>query len=265
MSDHLDLDALADVLANGDEPAHLAGCTACQDRLAELGAALPAVTAALASAPLPELPPGLAQRLSSAIAEAGRAAPSNVLPMTRSRTRWLPVLGAAAAAAVVVTGAVVLTNGSSPSTSQDTARGPGYQVNSSGFDYSAKDLPGALPGLLAGRTAQQATAPKAVGAATPGPTAEAATTDSTLGALAPADPLAELRTTEGLARCLASLTDPSEAGVPLALDYGSFAGMPALVVVLPSSKAGKVDVLVVPPGCAQADGQVLYFTRLTKP
>ena len=264
MTDHLDLDALADVLADGDEPAHLAGCSACLDRLAELRAALPAVTAALASAPLPELPAGLEERLSSALAEAARPAPSNVLPLPRSRSRWMPVLGAAAAAAVVVTGAVVLTNGSSPSTRQD-ASGPGYQVNSTGFDYTAKDLPGALPGLLAGRTAQRATVPKAAGAATPGPSAEAAATDSTLGALAPADPLAALRTTEGLARCLASLTDPSQSGVPLALDYASFAGKPALVVVLPSSKAGKVDVLVVPPGCAQADGQVLYFTRLTKP
>ena len=79
------------------------------------------------------------------------------------------------------------------------------------------------------------------------------------------DPLAALRTTAGLARCLASLTDATDPGLPLALDYASFNGRPALVVVLPSEKADKVDVLVVPPGCAQADGQLLYFTRLPRP
>ena len=92
-----------------------------------------------------------------------------------------------------------------------------------------------------------------------------ATDATTFAGAAPGDPLAALRDTAGLARCLASLTDPSESGVPLALDYASYQGKPALIVVLPSSKANKVDVFVVPAGCAHADGQLLYFTRLPKP
>jgi hypothetical protein len=257
MSEHLDLDALADVLADGHEPPHLANCPACRARLSELRGALPAVSAALSAVPLPELPAGLADRLASAIAGAAEPASTNVLPMARRRTRWLPALAAVAATAVVATGAVVLFRHGSPSTGTQ-ASAPGYRVNSSGTDYTAQTLPAALPGLLAGTAPAEhkmAAAPSA-----PGTRAS----DTTFGALAP-DPLAELRTTAGLARCLASLTDPSEAGIPLALDYATFQGTPALVVVLPDPKPDKVALFVVPAGCAQADGQVLYFTRLPKP
>lgn len=261
---HLDLDALADVLAEGVEPAHLTSCPDCRARLAELEAALPDVAAALSAVPAPEVPTGLEERLVAALAGEAAPAPTNVLPLTHRRTRWLPALGAVAAAAVLVTGAVVLTGGGTPSTSSDTAAAPGYRVNNTGSDYTAARLAGALPGLLSGSAPEAATADKAPtqgrGAATP--TQEAGGTFDTLAA---PDPLAELRTTAGLARCLASLTDPDDAGVPLALDYASYGGKPALVVVLPSSRPDKVDVLVVPPGCAQADGQLYYFTRLPKP
>ena len=60
--------------------------------------------------------------------------------------------------------------------------------------------------------------------------------------------LAPLRTPEGLASCLAALTDPAAStasSLPLALDYASFSGKPALVVVLPATKAGKATGPVV--------------------
>jgi hypothetical protein len=268
VSDHLDLDALADVLADGHEPAHLAACDACRGRLADLKAALPQVAQALAAVPLPEPPTDLAARLSGAIAREAAPAPTNVLPMVRARTRWLPALAGVAAAAVLVTGGVLLLQKSPASKTSTDASTTGYRVNTTGTDYTAKDLPAALPGLLAGTAPERAaagtlTAPQ-FAPASPLPTGLGDTTTDSTKAAAP-DPLADLRTTAGLARCLASLTDPSDSGLPLALDYATFQGTPALVVVLPSSKADKVDVLVVPAGCARADGQVLYFTRLPKP
>lgn len=268
MSTHLDLDALADVLADGaggTDAAHLASCEACRARLDELAAALPAVSSALAALPAPTPPAGLEERLLAAVAAADRAGTANVLPMTRRRTRWLPALGAVAAAAVLVTGGVLVAQqGTGSRTTSDSAAGANtYAVNDSGTDYQGTpaSLSAALPRLLAG----EAVGTRALDAAAP--TAEAQKGASPAAGLTTSaqDPLAELRTTAGLARCLASLTDPADEGLPLALDYASFEGKPALVVVLPSSKADKVDVMVVPAGCAQADGQVLYFTRLPKP
>ncbi len=60
---HLDLDALADVLAGERDDAHLRTCPPCTDRLAELAAADASVTAALGALPPPPLPDGLSERL----------------------------------------------------------------------------------------------------------------------------------------------------------------------------------------------------------
>lgn len=272
MNRHLDLDALADVLAGERDP-HLEECPACRARLAELSAALPSVSAALAALPDPVPPGDLELRLATAVDEARGAAPANVLPLVRRRTRWLPALGAVAAAAVLVTGGVLLTQGGGGGVSSDTAASPlrarGYAVNDTGANYTATpgSLSAALPGLLSGNAERTGAEDRA---AAPTPLAQrfASKAAQSPGAAVPPaapDPLAPLRSTAGLARCLASLTDPGADGLPLALDYASFNGAPALVVVLPSSKPDKVDVFVVPAGCAQADGRVLFFTRLPKP
>lgn len=272
MNQHLDLDALADVLAGGHDP-HLDTCEPCRARLAELSSALPAVSVALAALPDPPVPPDLEQRLTDALAATRTPTTAEVLPMGRRRTRWLPVLGAVAAAAVLVTGGVLVAQrGGSDGKAASTVGAPAYAVSETGTDYTATpaSLSAALPALLAGHAPRATAEDRAVA---PAPLAAGQSVKASpspggvTGPLTPpaVDPLAPLRTTAGLARCLASLTDPGDPGLPLALDYASFNGSPALVVVLPSAKAGKVDVLVVPPGCAQADGQLLYFTRLPKP
>jgi hypothetical protein len=265
LSEHLDLDQLADALADGPEPAHLAGCPDCRTRLDELGTATTAVSGALAALASPEMPADLAGRLAAAIDQERRPTPTNVLPLQRQRARWLPALGAVAAAAALVVGGVVLTSGGggSKGTTADQASGPGYTINATGTDYTAASLAGAVPGLLTGSPAS-VMAPKAADTPSPERASSGATAYDTLAGGVP-DPLAALRETAGLATCLASLTDPSESGIPLAVDYAQYQGKPALVVVLPSSKADKVDVFVVPAGCAKADGTVLYFTRLPKP
>ncbi len=109
LSPHLDLDTLADLaegLLDEDQAAsageHLASCSSCRERSAELAD----VSRILAEAPMPPLPPELAQRLDAAIAAEVAANPPGehphlAIPHRRRRFQLL----AAAAAAVVVVGA----------------------------------------------------------------------------------------------------------------------------------------------------------------
>lgn len=111
MSEHLDLDTLADhLVGEGGGDAHLSTCPACQDRLAELSAAQVTVSASLAALPPPPLPPDLAERIAAAIAAEPGPAPSarsaTVTPLAgrrpASRRAW-PL--SVAAAVILVCGA----------------------------------------------------------------------------------------------------------------------------------------------------------------
>jgi len=270
MSDHLDLDGLADVLAGVAAPEHLDDCPSCRARLAELSAALPAVSASLTALPQPPEPPHLDSLVTAALATARveqqpTAAPADVVPLAGRRTRspllWKAAAGVAAAA-VVVAGVVLVAQRGGHDSSQQASR-TGYTVSSTGTDYAAgaSALSRQLPALLAGTA--RAAAPVLGMTGTAGAPASkqqlspmtAPTTDS----------LAALRTTTGLAQCLAALSDPGQPGIPLALDYARYHGVPALVVVLPSSKTDKVDVFVVGAGCNQVDAKLLFFARLPRP
>lgn len=74
---HLDLDALADLLAGEGSPqdvAHVGDCAACSEALSDLDASLVPVAAelaALAGEPLPALPEGFAERLDARLRAAG--------------------------------------------------------------------------------------------------------------------------------------------------------------------------------------------------
>jgi hypothetical protein len=280
--DHLDLDQLADVLAGQPEPAHLAECLGCRGRLEERAADLPLVSRALAEAPVPEMPADLPARLLAAVAAERPAAPpqADVLPLAgrgnRGR-RWLPGASAVAAAAVLVVGGVLLFQRDDDPQADSASSAAGYAVNDSGTNYtrSGVELQSRLPAILQGTaSAKSAAAPEAAqptpatalrfGQGT-GTLSGGSAKDNSRGMALPGDPLAGLRTTTGLATCLNSLTDPGDTGIPLALDYATFEGTPALVVVLPTKQADKVDVFVVPAGCAKADGNVLYFRRLPRP
>ncbi len=277
MSEHLDLDALADVLAGQAEGPHLEGCDACRASLAELELALAQVTDLLHALPDPELPEGLAERLDAAVAlerrTARAGAGATVTPLAARRgLRWMPVAGGIAAAAVLVTGGIVLTHGSGRSPKATTAAGAGTIARSSTGTAYARDgkaLAAELPALLKGnapandsRAGMSSTAgvnPQSAPLSAPQPSAG-------VNKGAPVqDPLAALRGTTGLAACLSALTDPHDPGVPLALDYATFDGQPALVAVLPSAKSDKVDVFVVGAGCSAADANLLFFARLAKP
>lgn len=282
---HLDLDQLADALA-GEQHEHLAGCGDCTSRLAELQAAEAGVVAALRALPDPAVPADLAARLTAAFtAEAPLAAPRSTvtaLPAAVPRRRWLP----AAAAAVLVVSAgglgYTLVTGSTSGGGSDTASSDSGSVggaaadlvlSTSGTDYAdPAAVTGALPRILAG-TAETSLTDSAAGTA-PAP-AEAAPPDAgrsssevpaPAAAMAAPDPLARLRTPAGLQDCLSAVLPPEEPDLrPLALDYASYQGQPALAVLLPDPDPAKVSVFVVGPDCAAADAKVLGFLRVDAP
>ncbi len=293
MSEHAGLDALADLLAgegSTETEAHLRDCPTCAQALGDLDAALVPVTAALAALPEPEPAPELVQRIETAIAQeraatapgpsaaplGSSAAPSStVTPLgaARSRrTRWLPALSGIAAAAALVTGGVVFWSGSGSSSSDSTALSAGartFATSNTGTDYlkDGQGLAAALPGLLAGPTeaAKAAGTPATLASDTAGGASSLEVPAPNSATVQGVDPLTALRAPATLAACLAGLTDAADPGLPLALDYAQFEGQPALVVVLPTTKPGKVDVFVVGAACTQADAHLLFFTRLDRP
>lgn len=285
---HLDLDTLADVLAGeagaGDRT-HLQSCASCTSRLAELQAAEARVVAVLSTLPPPAVPEDLAERLSAALA--GQAplrstgASVSALPAASPRRRtWMP---AAAAAVLLVSGAGIgwsLVDGAGGgSDDADTAAGAGPEVvvSASGTDYAdPAAVTAALPGVLTQGEVRtfslEDSADRAAG--TSGGAADSSAPEGTAraeaqapAALSAADPLERLRTPDGLADCLAGLqATPDEAPVePLALDFATYDGEPALAVVLVDPDPAKLSIFVVGPGCAAADADLRHFVRVDAP
>lgn len=269
MTSHLDLDRLADLLA-GQAPEsdsrHLSACPGCSARLDELVSAEVEVAALLATLAPPPVPATLTARLQAAVVAQprqvnprGPAEPApdssdrpagssgrTVTPFPDADRRRSPLVLAAAAVVVVAAAAVAtvaLRSAAGPSTSttsaaSGTAAAPVVPTSSTGTDYAGGGLAAALPALLR--------APARAASPAPGP-------------------LAGLHTAAQLRSCLSAVLPPGGAAQPLALDYAAYAGQPALVVVLPASTAGKVDVFVVGAGCRTGDDQTLFFTRLDRP
>lgn len=284
---HLDLDTLADVLAQEAPPEateHLGSCSSCASRLAELDAAESRVIAVLAMLPPPAVPADLSSRLTAALAAErplaeGRSSVTALPERAAPPGRWLP---AAAAGVVLFAGAglgYALLSGSGGNDSdratsaQDSAGGAtaGLVLNASGTDYSdAAAVTGALPEVLRGAAGEVMLAERSVEAQTEGGSSsgneDTAAEPAPASALSAGDPLERLRTTEGLADCLAALLPPEEPETaPLALDYATYAGAPALAVVLPDPDPAKLSIFVVGPGCSQADDSTLHFVRVDAP
>jgi hypothetical protein len=78
--------------------------------------------------------------------------------------------------------------------------------------------------------------------------------------------LARLRTPAGLEACLSSLLVEEPPGTrPLAVDYATYDGQPALAVVLPDPDPGSASIFVVGSDCSAADADVLLFRRAPLP
>jgi hypothetical protein len=278
---HLDLDALADVLADQATPehtAHLRGCASCTSRLAELEAAEARVVTVLSTLPPPAVPDDLADRLTAALAAEAPLRPARAtvtaLPAVAQRHRtWLP---AAAAAVLLVSGAGLGWSLLSSTDGSDTATGAGPEVvvASSGTDYAdPAAVAAALPRVLTGdevRTYADSSDDSAARSSEGSAQAETQPDAAAQGPAATmliADPLDRLRTPDGLASCLAGLqATPDEAPIePLAVDFATYGGAPALAVVLLDPDPDKLSVFVVGPQCAQADAQVLHFVRVDRP
>lgn len=298
---HLDLDQLADALA-GEQHGHLVGCAHCTSRLAELAAAEDRVVAALHAMTDPAIPPGLAERLAAAFAAEPPlaepvaeppAAPQTetpqgttlagtvtALPAPAPRRRFLPAVAAAVLlASAGGLGYALVTSSTSGNDAADSgaaaASAAELLLSTSGTDYAdAAAVTGALPRVLAGGATALQRTDGAAGAAQ-APEADAAAPDATRDSTevqAPAvaaiveDPLARLRTPAGLEDCLSAVLPPEEPDLrPLALDYASYQGQPALAVLLPDPDPAKLSVYVVGPDCAAADAKVLGFLRVDAP
>ena len=285
MSGHLDLDALADLLAGEGEDAqvdHVSGCGACSAALVDLERASAEVGAALAALPAPAVPEGLAARVDAALRAAsredaaGRAADLRLLPLgdereapparpqrvgARPGRRAAPVLlGAAAAVAALALGggavAALLQGGgedvSSAAAGLSGAPGPApAPVGSSGRDYGpgSAGLAEALPALLDGPAPERSAA-----------AGDASAPQAAEGAAAGTD---RLRDPAALAACLSAL--PGPPGEVLALDHASYSGAPALVVVRAAATADRVRVAVVGPGCRAGSADARLLTELPAP
>lgn len=288
-----------------DATAHLSDCAGCNARLLELRAAELMVVATLSTLPEPTMPREFADRLASALAaepaltaptgprephsleSSSREPSSNVIPLESRRPHrtWVP---AVAASAVLMVGGLLgwqllSGSGATPTNSPSGAaagQDAGPVTANSGTNYSdpvavKANLAGVLTGAQADMFALNAPMPPALGAPEPGAAKGVAPPDSSATGSNPADsgatalsadPLALLREPAGLASCLSTLLTPGQPeDRPVALDYASYAGEPALAVLLPDPDPAKLSVFVVGSTCSGSEPDLLFFFRIDKP
>lgn len=272
--EHLDVDTLAELAAGLLDThqaeaarAHLTDCAACSRRAGDLVR----TSEVLAAASRPRMPVDVAARLDAALAAEARARAvrtsaegqtptvsardGSVVPLARRRRRKrLAATVAVAASAVVLAGGVVgvrAFQGAEPQrTSASRAQGSGAgdatrkdaQVNppdqnaeaaepvtASGRDYSSRELPGQVAELLRDESKKPQ-----MGTQELKPTPR---------------PLRSLATPATLAHCVTHVA--GNAGTPpLAVDLARYAGEPAAVIVVPSTRPDKASVWVVDPSCS---------------
>lgn len=276
---HPSTDRLADLAADLLEPAdataaraHLPTCTTCRATYDVLGG-LPEL---LAGSPAPPMPAEVAARIVAAIereqiARAGAADDARSTAAARSRPAWNAFrrgLGARLGAGLLGAAAVL---------------GGGYVVVTSGLDSGSDE-----PTADLGGTAESLSSPDAAGGGGEGPEITAADAaayaEATLdedvqqllaGSASSGSGVGDKPTTvlgpngevgDMVARapvCVAATQRRADtAADPLAVDVGTYDGVPAVVVVLPevtnrNGSAGEVDVWILGSTCLDADpGQV---------
>jgi hypothetical protein len=254
---HLDLDALADVLADERADAHLRSCRPCRDRLVELTAADASVSAALGALPAPAMPDGLSARLARAMQEERRRELATVRRLRRRPPTWLPAV-AASVALVMAVGVGWSLLDLSEQGSQDAATsdaGGGQGTSSQPEAAAGLAVPSvAAPTDWADEASRTAALTRLLEPTGSSPTSPAAVPSG--------DGLERLRDPAALAACLTGL--PGDGEDVLALDHASFAGAPALAVVQPDGPE-RVRVTVVGSGCSAVDPDVLLDTTLPRP
>jgi hypothetical protein len=144
---------------------------------------------------------------------------------------------------------------------------PDLLLTSSGADWADPAAgTGALPQVLSGAAAPVELEGDAATEESDRDTGGDSGDDAAPEVLSVPDQLEALRTREGLQACLSSVLPPDEPGLlPLAVDYASYDGRPALAVVLPDPDPSQVAVYVVGAGCSAEDDQTLFFLRAPRP
>ncbi len=285
MTEHLDVDALADLeegLLDRDHVAsaraHVAGCPRCRAELAALTGVRERLSAAAEVEPMPaEVVARLDRALAAVAAEpASTAVTRSVIPLREpqhSSPRGLRWLQAAAVVVLILAGGAVAvsalrgsgntndnastTAGAADKAGREAASGTTYPVTASGRHWTQASVEAGVPQLLAGTLSP--TLP---------PSSFAAEDNGSGGAEAPRAlagvPAARLAGGPALADCVTELA--GGPATPLAVDLATFDGQPAAVVLLPGiGGPGRVDVWVVPPDCAQGKGQFLYYANVPRP
>jgi anti-sigma factor RsiW len=278
-SDHVDLDALADMeegLPGTQDAAairgHLDGCPLCRDRLSRLR-----TTRALLSTLPPEpMPPEVTERLDAALARAASESRGTIVPMARRARPWNSpaIAGAAAAAAVVVlVGALVAGNvihrggsgsskSSAPASSGAAAGGStqsqvaGIKVWATGSNYTAATIATLAPRLVLGTPPPSLPEPSSGASTKTAPTAAPGTQVLTQDVMR--------ASREAMLACSTILAG-GVATVPVAVDFADFAGKPAVVFALPAiGHPTMLDIWVVRSTCSSS-ALDLYFARIPRP
>ncbi|HVF20703.1 MAG TPA: hypothetical protein VNA14_10720 [Mycobacteriales bacterium] len=274
-SEELAAYAAGDLEDSGVVRAHVIGCSSCATSVAGVQRA----TTALASLPSLAMPVDVITALERALADEvasgdrppGDQAPEGITSIAAARRRRTGRAGPIAAAAAVIglaaaLGAGVLRDGAGDDSAplagaaaeQDTGAGKAAPIIlRSGTDYSAEVLDVEVRDRLGSAespalTAQAPAADGTGGDARTAGSAEAASLD--MAAAAPT------LTDEELQSCVDELSGtPGTAA--LLVDFATYAGEPAVVVVLPF-REGRVDVFVVRPQCRVGNDALIFFKRV---
>ena len=269
MTEHIDIEVLADYaegLLDSTESArvsrHLAECAACAEQHAALGD----VSAYLSALPPPAMPPDVATRIETAIAEESRARSSQgattaaegatVVPMRPRSRRWIAPLTAAAAAVVVVGGGFAVvkqvsgggaadkTDGSvsnaAPSEALQNRAAP--SMMDSGTNYTRDSLGAQVNSMMKeSQSGTGAMRPKSGRETTPAPSLPAR-----------------------LAGCVDRISGKVGAS-PLVVDHGTYEGQKVNVLIFrKSSAASRYDVWIVGPGCSAGSDGVVAHTSVPR-
>ena len=268
MTEHVDIEVLADYaegLLDSEESARVARHLDECERCAREHAALGDVSAVLAAAAPPAMPPEVVSRIEAAIDAEARARQTatatseppagNVVPMRPRRARrWIAPLSAVAAAAVVVVGGVAIVKQVSGSGGADSGAAPaskseppqvvpkaaGPRFTSSGTHYTGTALAAQVNGTVQKSTPGGALGPKSA-EESPGPSA----------------------LPSALAGCVDRIS--TKAGKqPTVVDRGTYDGRPVRVLIF--SHSAKYAVWIVDSRCSgHADGVVTHTTVPRRP
>ena len=280
---HVDLDVLAEIDEGIAGPqvdqaarAHLDQCAQCRDRLAHLRT----TRALLSTLPAEPMPAEVQARVGAALDRAALESSATVVPMGRRARFWNSpaVAGAAAVAAVVVlVGALIAGNvihhghksqtASAPLAADGNRKGAAgggaasIKQWATGTNYSAATIPTLVPRLITGTPPPTTSADGGLTAGTPSAPTPAGAESAPPGTITQqqmrASPLALL--------ACGTILGGGVQTVPVAVDFASYAGKPAVIFALPAvGHPELLDIWVVRSSCSTSALDV-YFRRIPRP